>query len=274
MSWKIWEFLEVRGEAPSTGGPFHLFWWVVTIVTGIWLCRRLGDASVWAPRVVLSVSVLVILLEIYKLLHFGFIQGGGDGFAFPWGYFPFQFCSTPMYIGVLTALFKKGRVHDALYAYLATYAVFAGLCVMLYPGQVFVATLGINIQTMICHGSMIAIGIYLLGSGYVPLEHNTIWKAVPVFAVTASIAVVLNELAYRGGLTQAYGFNMFYFSPYAEPHLVLYSDIQRALGVSNPLNIVIYIVGFTLAAYVILLGAMGIRWLLASRCSVEEEITT
>lgn len=274
MFWKIWELFERRGEVPTTGGPFHLFWLALSVLAGIWLCRRLRDASVWVPRVVLSVSVLVIALEIYKLLHFGFIQGGGEGFSFPWRYFPFQFCSTPMYIGALTALFKKGRVHDALYAYLATYAVFAGLCVMLYPGQVFVTTLGINVQTMICHGSMISLGIYLLGSGYVPMEHRTVWTALPVFVATASIAVVLNELAYRGGLTQAYGFNMFYFSPYAEPHLAVFSDIQRALGVSNPWNMVIYVVGFTLAAHVILLGAMGIRRMLTSHHPAEEEITT
>lgn len=271
MFWnKAWELFEMRGEVPSSGGLFHMFCLTLSVLLGIWLCRYLPDAATYAPRVVLMVSVLVIELEIYKLLHFGFVQGGGEGFSFPWQYFPFQFCSTPMYIGVLTAFFKKGRVHDSLYAYLATYAVFAGLCVMVYPGQVFIGTMGINVQTMICHGSMITVGIYLLGSGYVKVEHRTMAKAIPVFAVTASIAVVLNEIAHHAGLTEQYGFNMFYFSPYGEPHLVLYSDIQRALGVSNPLNLVIYLAGFTLAAYVILLSAMVICR--RRSCRLEEEL--
>ena len=263
MSWeKIWNVLEYRTATPKVGGWFHLSFWALSIAAGVLLCLWLKDGKKHAPHVVVSTAVLVILLEVYKLYHFGLIQGGGI-FAFPWRYFPFQFCSTPMYVGFLTAFFPKGKVRDSLYAYLATFSVFAGLCVMVNPIQVFVPTLGINLQTMICHGSMLTVGIYLFGSGSVKMEYKTVLKALPVFAITASIAVVLNEWAHSSGITEQYGFNMFYFSRYGEPSLILYSDVQRALGVSNPLNLFIYVVSFILAAFVILFGAMGIRWLLA-----------
>ena len=262
MLWKkLWNVLELRAAPPRVGGWFHLFFWVLSIAAGVLLCRCLKDGKKYAPRVVVSTAVLVILLEAYKIYHFGLIRGKGK-FAFPWKYFPFQFCSTPMYVGLLSAFVPKGRVRDSLYAYLATFAVFAGLCVMLYPGQVFVSTVGINVQTMICHGSMLTVGIYLFGSGAVKLEWGTVRKALPVFVAVTSIAVVLNEWAHQSGITQRFGFNMFYFSPYGEPSLVLFSDVQRALGVSHPLNLLIYMAGFILAAYVILLGAMGIRRLL------------
>lgn len=271
MIWtKLWNLLEYRADPPAVGGWFHIASWVLAIAAGVLLCRWLKDGRKYTPRVVVPIAVLVILLEVYKLYHFGLIQGGGT-FAFPWRYFPFQFCSTPMYVGLLTAFFPDGKVRDSLYAYLATFAVFAGLCVMLYPSQVFVSTVGINVQTMVCHGSMITVGIYLFGSGCVKMNYKTVLKALPVFAVTASIAVVLNEWAYQSGITQQFGFNMFYFSPHDEPFLVLYSNIQRALGVSNPLNLFIYVVGFTLCAYVILFGAMGIRRLLASLRSKKEK---
>lgn len=259
MFWeKIWNMLELRATTPKVGGWFHLFFWVLSVTAGVLLCRRLKDGEIYAPRVVVSTAVLVILLEIYKIYHFGLIRGKGT-FAFPWQYFPFQFCSTPMYIGLLTAFFPKGRVRDSLYAYLATFAVFAGLCVMVNPIQVFVPTVGINIQTMICHGSMLTVGIYLFGSGVVKMEAGTVRKAMPVFITVTSIAVVLNEWAHQSGITERFDFNMFYFSPYGEPSLVLFSDVQRALGVSNPLNLFIYVVGFILAAFVILFIAMGIR---------------
>lgn len=269
MFWnKMWEFLEVRAQPPAVGGWFHLVSWVIAIAAGILLCRLLKDGEKYAPRVVVPIAVLVILLEVYKIFHFGMLQGKGT-FSFPWKYFPFQFCSTPMFVGLLTAFFPKGKVRDSLYAYLATFAVFAGLCVMIYPGQVFVPTVGINVQTMVCHGSMITVGIYLFGSGCVKVEHKTVLKALPVFAVTVLMAIGLNEWAHHVGLTPE--FNMFYFSPYGEPFLVLYADIQRALGVSNPLNLVIYVVGFTLAAYVILLIAMGIRYLFVCFASKESK---
>lgn len=254
---RIWDLFEIRMETPPSYGWFHILWCVLSVVAGVLLCIWLKDGRRYAPRVVFVTAVIVAGLECYKLLHFGLLQGGGT-FAFPWKYFPFQFCSTPMYAGLLVGVFRKGRFHDSLCAYLATFAVFAGLCVMIYPAGVLVRTVGINIQTMICHGSMITVGIYLFGSGYVSTRRKTVMKAVPLFLVAVVVAMVLNEWAYRVGIE---GFNMFYFSPYAEPHLVVFSDIQRALGVSNPLNIVIYVTGFTLAAYVMLLFAVFFRWL-------------
>ena len=130
---------------------------------------------------------------------------------------------------------------------------------MAIPGDVFIGIAGINVQTMICHGSMITIGIYLYATGHVKLSHKTILKALPVFAATVGMALIMNEIAYRSGmLINADGsmesFNMFYISPYFENTLPLYSIVHGA--VPAPWNILIYIAGFTAAAYIILLLAM------------------
>ena len=265
VSWaKVLEFLDTSMVTPTSYGWFHILFFALSIVAGVVLCFVLKDGQKYAPRVVLTAAVVVLLLEVYKMVNFGF----GDTYAtkldysFQWYAFPFQFCSTPMYVGLAAGILGKGRIHDCLCAYLATYAVFAGLCVMIYPGDVFMDTVGINIQTMVCHGSMLTVGIYLFGSGYVRAEHKTILKALPVFCGMVAIAMGLNEWAYRSGLLEQHDFNMFYFSPYQPAHLPVYSDVQNALGVDNPLSFVIYIIGFTLAAYVVLLIAMGIRALL------------
>ena len=263
MNWaKVLQILDTAMVTPESYGWFHIFFFVLSIVAGVALCFILKDGKKHAPNVVLVTAVVVILLEVYKMINFGFTYEGEIDYNFPWGSFPFQFCSTPMYVGLAAGLLRKGRVHESLCAYLATYAVFAGLCVMIYPGDVFIDTIGINIQTMICHGSMLTIGIYLFGSGYVKTEHKTILKALPVFCTMVLIAVGLNEWGYRSGLVEEHFFNMFYFSPYEAPHLPVYSDVQRALGVDNPLSFIIYVAVFTLAAYLILLIAMGIRALL------------
>ena len=136
--------------------------------------------------------------------------------------------------------------------------MFAGLCVMVYPGDVFISTIGINIQTMICHGSMITVGIYLLATGYVKLQHKTILKALCVFASAATVAIILNEVAFYTGLLEDHYFNMFYFSPHCDPHLPVFSIVQNAMD-APIIEIIIYIAGFTLAAYLILLAAIGIK---------------
>ena len=100
---------------------------------------------------------------------------------------------------------------------------------------------------------------YLLQSGYVQLEHKTILKATPVFAICVAMAAVMNEVAYRTGLLEEETFNMFFISPYCEPHLLVYSSVQEV--VPFPWCLVLYILGFTAAAYIVLLAAMGIAHL-------------
>lgn len=246
-------------ETPQLFGWFHILWLGITFLSAIALCiwhRKSGNER-RVTNVVFGVAVMVIVLEIYKMINFSFSYDNGIEFDFQWYAFPWQFCSTPMYVGFLAGIFRKGKVHDALCAYLATFAVFAGTAVMVYPGDVFISTIGINIQTMICHGSMLTVGIYLLYSGCVKLEHKTILKALPVFACTVLIAVILNEIAYFSGLLETDSFNMFFISRHMESTLPVYSMIHNS--VPFPFNLVIYIVGFTAAAYLMLLMGMGVR---------------
>ena len=250
-------FLDSSMETPASYGWFHLLWLALTFLALIPLLRfpkQKSDTHI--RRVVLVTAIAVILLEVYKQINYSFSYENGIVFDYQWYAFPFQFCSTPMYIGLLAGLTKKGKVHESLCAYLATYALFAGLAVMVYPNDVFIGTIGINIQTMICHGSMITIAIYLFATGHVKLHHKTILKAMPVFAVTVGMAAVMNEIAYQVGLLETETFNMFFISPHCDPHLIIYSDVQKV--VPFPWSLVIYILGFTAAAYLVLLIAMGI----------------
>jgi len=229
---------------------------LTAIVTTVMCIRAKGHSPRFVRGVVFWTAVVVAVLEIYKQINYTFkVDGGTIVTDYQWYAFPWQFCSTPMYAGLLTGIFRKGKVHDALYAYLATYAVFAGLVVMVYPADIYVDTIGINIQTSICHCSMIAIGGYLFATGAVKLEHKTILRAIPVFAVMALIAVILNETAYYVGIVPEETFNMFFFSRHCDPSLPVYSSVQAV--VPYPWSLIIYIVAFSAAAYIMLLIAMG-----------------
>lgn len=253
--------LDTAMERPAPYGWFHLLWFAISIAAGVFLCwwqsRHPGTRQ---RKVILWISVVTILLEVYKQINYSFSYENGIQFDYQWYSFPFQFCSTPMYIGLLAALSREGKVHRSAMAYLATFSLFAGLCVMFYPNDVFISTIGINIQTMFCHGSMVAMGIYLLGSGYVKIGKKTLLRAVPVFSACVLLAVVMNEIAYRAGLLKTETFNMFFVSPYCEPSLAVYSIVQR--HVAFPWCLLLYIAGFTAAAGIILLVAEGVRRLI------------
>lgn len=255
---KMLEVLNTKMEVPTLYGWFHLLFFALSIILGVWLCIRFKNPDEkTVKRILFIITAITIILEIYKQINYTFTYDEGKIVAdFQWYAFPFQFCSMPMYGGLLAALVKNQKVHKAMCAFLATFAMFAGVCVMFYPAQVFITTIGINIQTMVCHGTMISVGIFLLGSGYVRSEHRTITKAVPVFTFAVVMAMIMNEIAHRTGLLERETFNMFFISPYCEPSLPVYSIVQGI--VPYPWCLFIYILGFSLASYLILLVSMGI----------------
>lgn len=257
LGWML-RVLDTRMTTPKMYGPFHLAFFALSIAFGIFLYRiKKKPDERFVRKLLLVTSVIVVLFEVIKQINYTFSYDGATITAdYQWYAFPYQFCSTPMYVGLLCA-FVKGRMHDAMCSYLATFSVFAGFVVMLYPPQVYIDVIAINVQTMVCHGLMISIGIYLLASGYVKLQHRTILGAIAVFGVLVGIAVAANELVYYSGIVGDETFNMFYISRHYPPSLPVYSSVQAV--VAYPWCMIIYILVFSLAAYVVLLLSMLIR---------------
>ena len=252
------ELFNTRMEMPPSYGTFHLVSIAITILATVALCllyKKIGDRGTrW---VILAVSAVAILLEVYKQIAYTFsVENGVVVSNYQWYAFPFQFCSVPMYVGLLAAM-TKGKLHDCLCAFLASYAVFAGVCVMIYPGDVFSTLVGINYQTMYCHGSMITLGVFLLAVGYVKAPHKAILRAMPVFAAAVGLAAIMNEVVYRTDIAGGETFNMFFISPHFEGTLPVYSSVQQV--VPYPWCLILYILVFSIAAYVILLIASGVR---------------
>ena len=111
----------------------------------------------------------------------------------------------------------------------------------------------INVQTMICHGSMLTMGIYLLRTGYVKCDLRAWRRAFVIFFINVVIAVAMNEIAYHIGILETDVFNMFFISPYCEPTLAVYSWIQAIIP--YPFCVGVYILGFSLAAGLVLFFA-------------------
>lgn len=252
-------FLDTQMTRPESYGWFHILFLILSIGFGVLLCLLYKHGHIKnVKRVLLYVSIVVIVLEIYKMINYTFSYEDGIKADFQWYAFPWQFCSTPMYVGLLAGL-TRGKLHDSLCSYLATFALFAGVAVMVYPNDVFIGTVGINIQSMICHGSMISIAIFLFYTNHVQTKLKTLLYAIPVFATTVSIAAILNEVIYYSGVLDAQSetFNMFYISRHFDSTLPVYSIVHNS--VPFPINLIIYIIGFAAASGVMLLIAAGIK---------------
>jgi len=231
---------------PKAFATYHIICLLLVIALSA-LCiifrKKLSDKFV--NNTLIVVGAMYIVLEIYKQIvfwwnnsHFG---------AYPWYIFPFTFCSSPIYITMLAGVLKKGKLYEYLTSYLAIYALFAGVLVMLIPGDVFCHWAGINFQTMFLHGMMVVIAFLLLATKKVSTKWSSFLKASIVFIVFLTIAMAMN-LAWPLLKIDAL-FNMFQLSPYYTTSYPVLNTIQA--NYPYIVFLLAFIVGFVAAAAII-----------------------
>lgn len=234
----------MRPEAYQTFSKswFHYLSLIITILLIIKLTKTFKAADqTKLKRMLLIFGILMIILEIYKQVIFTYQVN-----AYQWYAFPFQFCSTPMYIFIIYGFNKNKKVDPYLLSFLATFSTFAGVAVMLYPANVFIDTIGINIQTMVHHGLMAAVGFSLLLTK-TSMSIKYFLKGSVVFAMLMGIAMVMNWIFNMQGMDTT--FNMFFINERFVSELPVLVSIQPL--VPHLVFLLIYLLGFTIVATLI-----------------------
>ena len=247
---KVIHLLQYQVAVPKLYGSFHMLFLLLTLVMAVMLVavvKKGGDRAY--RKAMLILWVIIACFEVVRELIFSMhVSGGVATWDYAWFIFPFQLCATPLYIFPLAALLPEGRVRRACMMYLSTYALFGGLVVMLYPGDVVTYFLTINIQGLLHHG------IQLVG-GIITVVHNrenhtlkNLYKGAIVFSVLVGVALVLNVTVHSYLVANGMGdvFNMFFISPYFPCTLPILSSIYPL--VPYPVFLIVYILGFTAIA--------------------------
>ena len=86
--------LKTRAEVPSSYGWFHVIFWILSILAGIWLCKKFKDPDEkTVRRILLAMGIVCIVLEIYKQIVLTFsYEYGFITYDYQWYVFPYQFC--------------------------------------------------------------------------------------------------------------------------------------------------------------------------------------
>ena len=251
---KIVVALQTTAEHPTNFGAYHLCCVAAVILITTLMCIFLRKISEKSFRIIIgSLWLVMVLFEIYKQIVFSY--DANTGWDYNWSSFPYQLCSTPMYVLPILAFFKDGKIRDAAIFYIATFSFFGGLVVYIFPNDVFnTDLLGIHIQTMVHHGIQVILGVY------VPVYYlkKYSWKnyllASALFGVLLLIALALNCIV---GPRVDDAFNMFYIGPHHACHLPILSNIYPK--VPFVVFFLIYGVGFCVAALVLYLIPWGIK---------------
>ena len=256
MNWfeKFLVSLKAEMTTPGNYGWFHLMFVAIAITAIVLLCifgRNMKDKSF--RRFVLICWIVMVVLEIYKQIFFVTMEVSGDTISwhYKWASFPFQLCSTPLYLLPFVAFMKEGKVRDSIISFLCTFAMFGGLVVFVFPNDVFVRMIGINIQTMVHHGIQLVLGVFMMVYFRKKLNWKFYLKGTIVFGIVCAIAMTLNVTLYNTVMIHnGQTFNMFYFSPYYPCTLALLGDLIWP-NVPYIVFLMIYVFGFALAAAIV-----------------------
>lgn len=246
-------------------GWFDLVWIFFAVILLVFCGVLFRNKSDRVIRIVLIVcSSIMLFNEIYKQF-IGAIRYDQKSntvhWEYEWFWFPFQFCSTPMYVGIIAGFICKGKIQKMLYNFLGFFGMFGGVITFLNPGTILATTvLFIIFHSLIHHLLMMVMAVTLLVSK-IELNHKAVLWALPVFAVLVVIADVLNVWFYYV-IDKDGDFNMFYISPYKADFYGLAFTKWLIERPRYALFIILYLLGFSLIGYIISLLAMFMKWCL------------
>ena len=256
---KIVYAMQWRMDKPAPFGAFHLVSLLLVVLLTVFLIVKFRNASDKTVRRILLVAwVALVVLEVYKQISYTLDwRNLPIHWSYQWSSFPFQFCSTPLYVLPLAVFLREGKARRAVMAFLSTFSVFAGLAVMILPQDVFTTLTAINVQTMLHHGLQIALGVFLIAHD----RRRTSWRhlawGVVLFAAFCAAALALNVAVYHAESLPGVrnGFNMFYISPYYDCTLPVLSTVYKV--VPYPVFLLIYILGFALISALVYAAERG-----------------
>ncbi|MBQ2988534.1 MAG: YwaF family protein [Clostridia bacterium] len=258
----LYHGLTARMEAPGLYGAWHIVSILLTVALTVCMVRFFRDAKDSTMRTLVFVGwILMVLFEIGKQL-IGAMEYDGTTltWSYYWHWFPFQFCSTPMYTFPFVFLMKDCKFRRAIMAYIATFSLFAGIIVMILPTTVFGTRIFTNVQTMVHHGLQVVFGVYMASYNRHHLGKRFFAWCMMVFGGFSAVAMILNLTLYPIVKENSPDFNLFYISPFVNNDLPVLSAIYPK--VPYPVYLIIYIGGFTLVAAIVYAIEKGIAALM------------
>lgn len=251
---KVLCFLQSRMETPQAWGWFHMMWLVITVITIVLMYISRSKYSEKQLKWTLGIYGFVALfLEILKQIIWTFHYDAVTGITtwdYQWYAAPFQLCTTPIFASIASVFVKKGKVRSALMSYMAYVTIWGAIATMIIPKSCFTDQIEVNVHTMWLHCGSFVVSIYLLMSGAVKDNKQSILGALTVFGLFATMANVLNIAIYNSGILHGETFNMFYISPYFVSELPVFDKIWQSVP---------YVI-FLLTYLAILSCSAGVIW--------------
>lgn len=202
--------LRYTTEVSTNYSLYHLLWLLLLILLIYYLLKFYRHMDDLHFRIMLLiVGFFYMLGETTKLCILWHHDGAWNVY---YSILPWQFCSTPIFFTWIAALIRNKRIYQGFLTYLAFYCLVAGGITILNPESIFSEVAFNNLHTLLLHGGMVVIAIYIIGSNRLDLNIKSFLVALAIFAVSAGIALGLNLYFYYARPDQPTDF--FFINPF------------------------------------------------------------
>lgn len=210
-------------ERPKAYGPFHLIFVAVGVIVSVLLARYFRNANDRTHKaILLSVGIFLGVCEVYKQLFYFFYM---NDHQYPLWIFPFQLCSVPMYLCLVTPFLKPGKVQKSLLSFMMLYNLLGGAISFTEPSGLLHGYWTLTLHACIWHMLLVFLGLYLVFSGRGGYEMADYKRCTVVFLTLCLIAFGVNLLAQSlGG-----DLNLFYVGPGNSP-IFVFKQISEFAG--------------------------------------------
>lgn len=179
-------------------------------------------------------GLLMAASEVWKQLYLTF--GINDG-SYDWWYFPFQLCSTPMYILLILPHLKRGRLRDAFLTFLMCYGMLGGIAVFADTSGLHYPVLSLTVHSYLWHILQIVTGI-MAGIAFCrESSPHRLWKSFAdaslLYLIFCGGASLINALVSPHAVI-----NMFYINPRYPMEQVIFCHLVPCIG--NSAAILVY----------------------------------
>ena len=250
---KILYALSAEMPEPAGWGWFHIMWLCFIVIAIYLLYRQKNNFNEKQLKTVIGTySFVALTFETLKQITWSFDWDFVNQVAiwdYQWYSFPFQLCSTPIYVAVICFFLKKSNLRTTLLSYMAFTTILGSIATIFLPDSCFTTVILTNIHTSWLHFGSFVISVYLIMTEEVKLTTENLKKGLKAFVFFVGIAMAMNLIVYNSGVLNGEEFNMFYISPYFESELPVFNTIQKS--VPYPIFLFTYVFALSLGSGII-----------------------
>ena len=240
-------------ETPKPYGWFHILWIILTLGGIFFLYLKRKNHNEKQLKTILSIyGITAFILEALKQISWSMNYDTVSKIItwdYTWYSFPFQLCTTPIFVSIICIFLKNNKIRQSLLSYMAYITILGSIATIIIPTSCFTSEIMINIHTMWLHCGSLVVSVYLLISKEVTINYQNLKRAIITFIIFVIIAQILNIGIYQSGILNEESFNMFYISPYFISSLPVFDIIQKAVPYITFL--IIYLLTISSGAYII-----------------------